>query len=110
MTSAPVAANACPGRDEELRPPGPAGAGGSDPQTVSRTRTDVVPTATMRRPAAWARVDRRGRLLPHLVRLGVEGVVGQVVGGHRAERVDADRECHLGDLEARPHLVPHLGS
>ena len=63
----------------------------------------------MRRPSPRARSIAAGGLLRHLVRLGVQGVVGEVVGAHRAEGVEPDGERHLEYLVPAAHLGPHLG-
>ena len=108
MTSAPVAAKAYPGvMKSSARPV--SGRRRQRPPDGLEHAHGCRPDGDDAAAGGAGRVDRRGRLLPHLVRLGVEGVVGQVVGGHRAERVDADGERHLDDLEPAPHVGPHLG-
>ena len=66
----------------------------SAPAALSSSRSDVVPTATMRPPARARGIERRGRLGGDLAPFGVHAVLGRVVGLHRQEGAGADVQRH----------------
>ena len=94
---APMTANGQPGRDEEpLRPS--SGARRAAPHGLEHAhggRPNGHDAAALRQRA----VDRRGGLRRHRVGLGVERMVGQLVGRHGPEGVESDAQRH------RDHLV-----
>ena len=82
------------GGDEDR---GLAGEGRSVPSSsaaLSSSRSAVVPTATIRPPAAARGVQRARPWRPRPRRLGVHAVVGDVLGLHRQEGAGADVQRH----------------
>ena len=67
---------------------------------LSSSRSDVVPTATMRPPAARAALRRVGGLGVDIAPFGMHRVVLGVVGLDRQERAGADMQRHEMPFDA----------